>query len=111
MSFEMDGFFSPEIETFRQFALNAHFIRVHRGFQSALILAERGLIPEARVVLRSAVEGAIAINALAKDEGFVDQMVGAHHRSQRTLARVQINKFAALARRRHRNYERGDCNR
>jgi hypothetical protein len=133
MSFETDGFFSPEIETFRrtvretqpfkvwfdyalrlnrlgfdmlrrmqtkrsdrrQFALNAHFVRVHRSFQSALVLAERGLIPEARVVLRSTVEGAIAINALAKDEGFVDQMVEAHHRSQRTLARVQIDRFAA----------------
>lgn len=134
MSFETDGFFSPEIETFRrtvretqpfkvwfdyalglnhlgfdmlrrtkltelsdrrQIALNAHFARVHRSFQSALLLAERGQVPDARVVLRSAVEGAIAINALAKDEGFVDQMVEAHHRSQRTLARVQIDKFAA----------------
>ena len=133
MSFETDGFFSPEIAVFRravretqpfkewfdyalglnrlgfdmlrrmqtkrsdrrQFTLNAHFVRVHRSFQSALILAERGQVPDARVVLRSAVEGAIAINALAKDEGFVDQMVEAHHRSQRTLARVQIAKFGA----------------
>ena len=79
----------------RQFTLNAHFVRVHRSFQSALILAERGQVPDARVVLRSAVEGAIAINALAKDEGFVDQMVEAHHRSQRTLARVPIAKFGA----------------
>jgi hypothetical protein len=78
MSFETDGFFSPEIETFRrmvretqpfkewfdyalglnrlgfdilrgtkrtelsdrrQIALNAHFVRVHRSFQSALIPA------------------------------------------------------------------------
>ena len=93
MTFEKDGFFSPEIEVFRrhvretapskvwfdyalslnrigfdmlrrvqtalrdnrQIALNAHFVRVHWSFQSALILAERGLVPDARVVLRSAV--------------------------------------------------------
>jgi len=79
----------------RQFALNAHFVRVHQNFQSALLLAERGLVSDARVVLRSGVEGAIAINALANDAGFVDQMIDAHYRSQRTLARVLIEKFAA----------------
>src|SRR5208337_4384295 len=79
----------------RQVALNAHFVRVHQSLQSALILAERVLIPDARVVLRSATEGAIAINALARDAGFVDQMIEAHYRSQRTLARVMRDKFAA----------------
>jgi len=47
------------------------------------------------VVLRSAVEGAIAIHAHAKDSGFVDQMVDAHYRSKRTLARVVTEKFGA----------------
>jgi len=135
MSFETDGFFSPETETFRrmvretqpfkewfdyalglnrlgfdmlrstkqtelsdrrQIALNAHFVRAHRSFQSALILAERGQVPDARVVLRSAVEVAIAINALAKDAGFIDQMVEAHLRSERIIARIQSERFAAL---------------
>jgi hypothetical protein len=134
MSFEMDGFFSSEVETFRQcvresqpfkawfdyaldlnrlgfdvlrqvkkaladkrqFAMHAHFVRVHQSFQSALVLAERGLVPDARTVLRSGVESAIAINALAKDPGFVAQMVEAHHRSQRTLARIGLAKFAEL---------------
>jgi hypothetical protein len=77
----------------RQIALNAHFVRVHQSLQSALILAERGLIPDARVVLRSATEGAIAVNALAKDGGFVDQMIEAHYRSRRTMARVMLDKF------------------
>ena len=31
----------------RQFSLNAHFVRVHQSFQSALLLAERGLVPHA----------------------------------------------------------------
>jgi hypothetical protein len=133
MSFETDGFFSSDVDAFRQqvrdsqpfktwfdyaldlnrigfdvlkrvrtsladsreFAMHAHFVRVHQSFQSALLLAERGLIPDARTVLRSGVEGAIAINALANDAGFVEQMIEAHHRSQRTLARVTLTKFAS----------------
>ena len=47
----------------RQLLLNANFVRVHQSFQSALLLAERGLIPDSRVVLRSGVESAIASNA------------------------------------------------
>lgn len=43
----------------------------------------------------SAAEAAIAINALAKDASFVDQMVEAHLRSERTIARVQSDRFAA----------------
>lgn len=131
MSFDKDGFFSPEIEGFRtnvrdgqptkvwfdyalelnrlgfdmlrrvetlrtdnqQFALNAHFVRVHQNFQSALILGERGLVPDARVVVRSGVESAIAVNAFANDASFVEQMVDAHFRSQRTLARIYLDKF------------------
>jgi hypothetical protein len=48
-------------------ALNASFVRVHNSFQSVLILAERGLVSDARGVLRSPVEWAIAIHALAED--------------------------------------------
>jgi hypothetical protein len=77
----------------RLVALNAHFVRVHQSFQSALILAERGLTADARVVLRSAVEGAIAIQALAKDAGFVDQMIEAHYRSRRAHARALVDKI------------------
>ena len=133
MSFETEGFFSPEIEGFRrnvrdeqptkawfdyaldlnrlgfdmlrrvdtlladnrQFSLNAHFVSVHQSFQSALLLAERGLVPDARVVLRSGVESAIAANALANDANFVERMIDAHYRSQRTLARVMLDKFRA----------------
>jgi len=42
------------------------------------------------------VEGAIAINALANDTGFVDQMIEAHHRSQKDFGRaISSIKFAA----------------
>jgi hypothetical protein len=38
----------------------ALFVRAHQSFQAALLLAERGMLSDARVVLRSAVEDAIA---------------------------------------------------
>jgi hypothetical protein len=71
-------------------ALNASFVRVHNSFQSVLILAERGLVLDARGVLRSAVECAIAIQALAKDGSFLDQMIEARHHSERTFARKSL---------------------
>jgi hypothetical protein len=96
MSFEIDGFFSPELERFREavrttepfkswfdyalglnrigfdllrhaastatdsrlFTMHANFLRAHQSFQSALLLAERGLIPDTRTLVRSGVESA-----------------------------------------------------
>jgi Family of unknown function (DUF5677) len=129
MSFEVDGFFSPEIEQFRQavrstapykpwfdyalglnriglnlmknastsladrrlFTMYGHFVRTQHTFQGALLLAERGMVPNARILLRSGVESAIAICALAKTDSLVDEMVAAHHFNQRKYARLIIN--------------------
>jgi hypothetical protein len=135
MSFEIDGFFSPEIERFRKavrtsepfkawfdyalglnrigfdllrqasspstdprlFAMHGHFVRAHQSFQGALVLAERGLIPDMRTLVRSGVESAIAIHPLANDPGFVDKMVEAHHMHQRKVARIVLDTPAYLA--------------
>jgi hypothetical protein len=67
------------------------FIRAHKSFQSSLLLAERGLISDARVVLRSAVEGAIALNALANDATFLDTLIEAHYYNQRKTARIVLD--------------------
>ncbi len=129
MSFEVDGFFSPEIERFRQavladpsfkpwfdyagglnrvgfdllrhastplddrrlFTMYGHFIRAIHTFQGAILMAERGMIPNARILLRSGVESAIAICALAKDEALVDEMIAAHRLYQRKLARLVVD--------------------
>lgn len=68
-----------------------HFVRTHQTFQGALLMAERGMVPNARILLRSGVESAIAICALAKDDGLVDEMVAAHHLNQRKYARLVVN--------------------
>ena len=67
------------------------FIRAHKSFQSSLLLAERGLISDARVVLRSGVEGAIALNALANEAAFLDVLIEAHYYNQRKTANVILN--------------------
>jgi len=133
MSFEIDGFFSPDIDRFRHsvtttspfkewfeyarglnrigldllnrattplsdrrlFAMYGHFVRTNQTFQGALLMAERGMIANARILLRGGVESAIAIAALAKDDGLVDDMIAAHHFNQRKLARLVVN---------HQNY-------
>ena len=46
--------------------LNTAFVSVHQGLQAVLLLAERGVIGDAQVIIRSGVEFAIAINALAR---------------------------------------------
>jgi hypothetical protein len=52
-----------------------------------MVLVERGMIAEARTVLRTLVEGTIAQIALAADTGFIDQLVAAHHKHQLTTCR------------------------
>jgi hypothetical protein len=133
MSFENDGFFSPEIDQFRDvirskpptkswfdfaldlnrigfdllrraktsgaesalFAMHGLFVRAHQSFQAALVLAERGLIGDARTVLRSGFEGAIAIQALATDAGFVQRLIDAHRINQRKMARIVLDEYRA----------------
>ena len=128
MSFETEGFFSPEIDRFREavrstipgkpwfdyahdlnalglellrsafterterdkFTMHGIFARAHQSFQAAVLLIERGMIGDARTILRSGVEGAIAICALAADPSFVDQLIEAHHANQRKVARLLL---------------------
>lgn len=68
----------------------AFFVRAHKSFQAAVILAERGLTGDANTVLRSAVEGAIALHALAADPTFVQALIGAHRLNQQKLANVVL---------------------
>jgi Family of unknown function (DUF5677) len=71
-------------------AISAFFIRAQQSFQAAVILIERGMIGDARSVLRSGVEGAIALFALAADPTFVDQLVAAYRRHQLTVATLLL---------------------
>jgi uncharacterized protein DUF5677 len=135
MSFERDGFFSPDLDQFRTamrttgpskvwfdyaldlnrigfdllrtaatsrtenalFAMHGIFVRTHQSFQAALVLAERGLIGDARTVVRSGIEGAIAIQALGADASFVQRLIDTHHVNQRKTARLLLGAPQYLA--------------
>lgn len=64
------------------------FIRAKGSLQSAILLVERGMISDARVVLRSATEAVIASIAAQADPNFIDELIGAHRKTQLTLVGV-----------------------
>jgi uncharacterized protein DUF5677 len=55
-----------------------------------MVLVERGMIADARTVLRTLVEGGIAQIALAADAGVIDQLVAAHRKHQLTICREML---------------------
>lgn len=67
------------------------FVRAHKSMQAALILCEMGLVGDARAVLRTGVEGAIALNALANEPKFLDQLIEANHFNRRKFARIVLD--------------------
>ena len=75
----------------QRLTIAALFARAHKSLQAALFLSEMGLVGDARTVLRSAVEGAIALNALANDAQFLDQLTEAHHYNQRKKAKLVLD--------------------
>jgi hypothetical protein len=74
----------------QELLISGFFVRAHQSFQAAIILCERGMIPDARGVIRSAVETAIASAALAADTAFVDRLIGADSQHKLTYARVLL---------------------
>ncbi len=75
----------------QKLTVTALFVRAHQSLPAALLLVERGMLNDARVILRSAVEGVIALTALANNPAFLDQMIAAHRFNQRKLARLTLN--------------------
>lgn len=86
----LDGHEAP-LDNNQRLVISALFVRVHKAFQAGVILAERGLTTDANAVLRSGVEGSIALHALAADPAFVQKLVGAYQRNQQKLARVVLD--------------------
>jgi hypothetical protein len=83
---------TPPLADNQRFTLAALFIRAHQSSQAALILAERGMIGDARAVLRSAVEGVIAMYGLAATPTFIDRLRDDYRLNQQKLARVVLDE-------------------
>lgn len=72
----------------------ALFVRAQQSFQAAIRLSELGMLSDARVVLRSAVEGTIALHSLENDGSFIDKLIEAHMLHQRKMARLILENPA-----------------
>jgi hypothetical protein len=71
-------------------ATGALFKRTHESMQAAVILAEHGIISDARAVVRGAVENAIAIHALTKDPDFTERLSAASRYDELQMARMLL---------------------
>ena len=67
------------------------YARAYQSFQAAIVLAAKGLDGDARTIIRSCVEGAIAIAATMKDAAFVDQLVDDDLARRLTWARITLD--------------------
>ncbi len=69
------------------------FGRVLTSFQSAVILCERGLLPDAATLIRSAAETAIILTAVAREADVCDRLpLGTMHQ-ERTLAQSRLHEL------------------
>jgi len=87
---EILGDHQVPLDDLQRFSILPLFARAHQSFQAAVILSERAMIGDARTVLRSAAEHAIALVAVAADPTFVDRLVAAHRKHQLTTARILL---------------------
>jgi hypothetical protein len=75
----------------QQFAGTLVFVRAYQSYQASIILSEHGLIGDARGVVRSCVESAIACCAIQEDADFPKKIISAYHAHRRTIANEQLN--------------------
>lgn len=87
----------PPVSDTQRFTLAALFIRAHQSFEAAVMLAESGMIGDARAVLRSATEGVIAMFGLAADPAFTDRLADDYRLNQRKLANVVLTEPTFVA--------------
>ncbi|NWG52863.1 MAG: hypothetical protein HXY28_04010 [Hydrogenophilaceae bacterium] len=83
-----------EVPTYdgRKFAAAGIFARAHQSLQAAVIVIERGMVGDGRAILRTVVEAAIALNALANDENFGQRLASASHADSLKLTNMLLNK-------------------
>jgi len=67
------------------------FFRILTSFQSAILLSERGLMTDARTVIRSAAEAAIVLAALVKDPAVCDLLVDRHYVHHRKIRNAWLS--------------------
>jgi Family of unknown function (DUF5677) len=127
MSFNEEGFLSPDLATWTTEAQNQHrdwfdmvnglnrdamtlllaaqpptisirqqivlqlYRRALQSFQGSILLASRGMIADALTLGRSCAETAIAIGAVANEDGFIARLIEAEHHHMFTYSNAILN--------------------
>jgi len=81
----------------QQLVSAALYGRLLTSFQTAFLLAERGLLADARTVVRGAAESAIVLAAVAKDATVCDLLIDRHFWHHRKLRQAWLNDPQATA--------------
>lgn len=71
------------------------YARALSSFQGAAVLAERGMIAEARTLCRSCFESVFCLGAVDSDPNFVDQLMGADGKHRKITATWLKSDYAA----------------
>jgi hypothetical protein len=66
------------------------FVRGLSSFQAAILLAERGMVLDARTITRSCFETVFLFGALHKDRGFLEKFEQADVHNKKTFANAQL---------------------
>ena len=80
----------------QQLVAAALYGRLLTSFQAAFLLAERGLLADARTVVRGATETAIVLAAVVKDETVCDLLIDRHFWHHRKLRQAWLNDPQAV---------------
>jgi hypothetical protein len=75
----------PATNDNQQFIAAVLFGRALTSFQAAYILTERGLVTDARGIVRNLVETSVILEALIKDKGVIDLLESRHYWHRRKL--------------------------
>src|SRR6267154_1893364 len=81
---------SPRAETNQEVVIALLYARAYQSFQAALLLAQAGLMGDARATVRSGVESAVAIAATARDPSFVERLMEADTYRRVAWARITL---------------------
>lgn len=68
------------------------FIRTLNNYQAAILLAERGLMPQSRSLTRTMIDALFTLCAISKNEKYADEFIQEDHRSRLRF----LNKYREL---------------
>lgn len=80
---------APHNRHLQEMLVTTLFMRALTNFQGAIVLAERGMMPQSRVLARTTIEGLFILCAISKKEKYATEFVYDDHKSRLAF----LNKF------------------